>query len=126
MNIDNWWTKENIARLRRSAKDDIKSGETFSGQDFIAALDMITRTLTRAEAAERELAALREQTRWRKFPDEKPDDNAGVFTMSEDEVYGTRTVLQGDYWQGMFLDLSGDDIENVTHWRPLPEPPEGA
>ena len=91
---------------------------------FPILFDEYKKTLTRAEKAEAELAALREQTRWIPVGERLPDENAGVFAVSEDEVYGTRTVVQGDYCQGKFLDLAGDDIENVTHWMPIPEPPE--
>lgn len=80
------------------------------------------RAITRAEAAERDLAALREQTRWHKWPDERPAKEYVVEVMLDDGTIHDDLICFNGTW------LSND---NVLFWREadfphLPEPPEDA
>ena len=69
-----------------------------------------------------ELAALKEQTRWRKWPDEKPALERVVVVMLDDGTIHDDMICFNGTW------LSND---NVLFWREdefpyLPEPPEVA
>lgn len=105
--------------------------------------------LTRAEAAEQKLRELQERTRWRKYPDEKPDSDEDIhevycfrkWTGNEYEEYSRSywcefTLLdtdetfydvcqynfQGGAWEKRY---EGEDIHPiVTRYTLLPEPPE--
>jgi hypothetical protein len=79
-----------------------------------------------------EIEKLREANRWRPIA-EAPKDNAGI------EAIDSRTgfVRVVDYYKGYPLDwthcwaLQGASnecypLDYFTHWRPIPDPPEGA
>lgn len=78
---------------------------------------------TRIERLERELATLREQVRWRKYPDEKPTTDDYYLVMIEDAP-GVKIMDTRYYWCNSELEWQGIYISIVTHWRPQPEPPK--
>lgn len=64
-----------------------------------------------------ELAVLREQVRWRKYPEEKPEEMMSAIVLRED----------GSIVDDFILNISHDWLSSpgeVTHWMPLPKPPE--
>lgn len=70
-----------------------------------------------------ELAALREQVRWRKYPDEMPKRD-GFYLVLEN----VNQVAGYYHWCKQFgwnTDRGRINIQSVTHWMPLPQPPEG-
>lgn len=76
--------------------------------------------LTRAETAERELAELRERTRWHLDPDDLPRKEYVVIVLLDDGQIKDDLICFNGTW------LSND---NVIGWREadfpaLPEPPE--
>lgn len=76
---------------------------------------------SRCEATERELAALKEQRRWIPVGERLPDDNAEVL------FYGHHNCITLGYYhhEKWYFDTGWEfDLGTVTHWQPLPEPPE--
>lgn len=74
--------------------------------------------------ADKVIAELKEERRWRKFSDEKPDDKQWIFVHVENpSKYGTYIELRR--WDaGCKFDV--EDQELYTKWMPLPEPPKEA
>jgi hypothetical protein len=70
------------------------------------------------EALEAELAALKEQIRWRDVREELPDLDVGVFTFNENRAYGYSAHLNDN---GKFRTRMS--ILDITHWMPLPAHP---
>ena len=74
--------------------------------------------------ADKVIAELEEERRWRKCSDEMPNDGTEVLASDGDGIwlcYKT-TMCDGSPW---FQPDGLPHIEGVTHWMPLPEPPEG-
>lgn len=67
-----------------------------------------------------ELAALKEQMRWIPVSERLPEDDTSVLIFIENETY------YAAFAYGVFWEISDFALEGVTHWRPLPTPPEGA
>lgn len=61
-----------------------------------------------------------ERTRWIPCSERLPDMPGDYQVCTKNEFYGTKNVskryFNGDYWSGRWT--------NITHWMPLPEPPE--
>lgn len=69
------------------------------------------------------IAELEEERRWRKFPDEKPEEWATVVVIFSDGFYDLAVYMSnGQGWN------IGDGLyhksEEVTHWMPLPSAPK--
>ena len=58
-------------------------------------------------------------TGWRKYPEEKPEENTAVIAIIENKITGTKRVYIGFFLKFMFL-VSPD--EKVIAWMPIPEP----
>ena len=69
------------------------------------------------------IAELEEERRWRKFPDEKPEEWETVVVRFSDGFYDLAVYLSN----GQGWDI-GDGLyhksEEVTHWMPLPPAPK--
>lgn len=61
--------------------------------------------------------ALREQVRWRKYPEEKPPVDGRYLIYSDGSIH--LRYLE----DGKFIEYINQEY-NVTHWMPLPQPPE--
>lgn len=61
-----------------------------------------------------------ERTRWIPCSERMPERHGDYQVCTKNEYYGTRNVAKryfnGDCWSGRWT--------NITHWMPLPEPPE--
>lgn len=68
------------------------------------------------DALTAELAALREAARWVKVGDRLPTPEQSVL-MSNGNAVETGCYFAGNWWQ------NGSKVR-VTHWRPLPTPPD--
>ena len=66
-----------------------------------------------------ELAAIRESARWIPVEEDVPADCEDVLVWNGEPRQGW---LDTD--SGWFKDSSGNRLYNVTHWRPMPAPPE--
>lgn len=109
--------------------------------------DFLLQAMDQNEKLEAELTALKESQRWRKYPDEKPNDGepgdvdtvlVAVEIKTIDCVqYRLETAfyMDGKFWMTQKKrstfdkeDFSGYGyfIQKVTHWMPLPKAPEEA
>jgi len=69
-----------------------------------------------------EIAELEEERRWRKFPDEKPEEWDTVIVRIGDGFYDLAVYLSnGQGWD--IGDGTYHKSEEVTHWMPLPSAP---
>ncbi len=89
-------------------------------------LDRVDDLRERAEKAEAELAALREAQRWIPCTEQIPDDFTPVEVW---HIGGTPPIciahIEVKDFRRWYLSAWNDEkIINVTHWRPLPEPPK--
>lgn len=74
--------------------------------------------------AESELAALREQTRWIPVEERLPDSGVDVLTCSIGYQYVSEYSLSQDKKSWRNAVGWPYALESVTHWMPLPPPPE--
>ena len=75
----------------------------------------------------RELAALREQTRWRKFPDEKPPKSDAYLVQSSTirVAVSYRASFDDGVWNEIEdSDYAGEEITDVVCWTFISELPE--
>lgn len=95
--------------------------------------DQLSKANARAEVAERDLAALKEQTRWRFDPDDTLVMGERVEILFQSRYISIATpvnTLDADFLTSKFgcrwINDAGNGCVNVEAWRPLPEPPEDA
>ena len=79
--------------------------------------------IERVRLAEAEVAALREQTRWIPIGERLPEgDDIAYLTLSPNsEVF---IMFWNEYWYSPFDENGDESCINVTHWMPLPPPPQ--
>lgn len=74
-------------------------------------------------AQEKAIAELKEERRWRKFPEEKPEEWETVVVRMSNGFYDLAVYMSN----GQGWDI-GDGLyhksEEVTHWMPLPSAPK--
>ena len=80
---------------------------------------MIATLRSHVEELEREIARLREQVRWRKYPEEKPGELTEVFAWDKD----IDSIVLEYYANWEDTGYRFEDL-HITYWMPLPEPPE--
>ena len=89
--------------------------------------DEFMRMRARAERAEAELAALREQTRWRKYPNEFPA-NPDVYLVQTRLFKASgafRASWDGSIWNEIEdSDYAGEEFTDIICWAFIPEPPD--
>ena len=96
-------------------------GVTFTPPDAFALL-VIMESLEKLRS---ELAALREQVRWIPVSEKLPEDYESVLIFTGAIItYGfhNSNIPQ---WAGDGIFYHSDWYNQVTHWMPLPQPPEG-
>ena len=126
------YTKELHDELRRDLQEDSDEDAVFTFEAFACLLDEIDRLnedndyLTSAVmesetiddkgrlrgsivAIQKEVEQLREEVRWRKYPDEKPD--------------GLERILATDGFSVHTTYYESCNKNALTHWKPVPELP---
>jgi hypothetical protein len=89
-------------------------------------IGMVGRWIERAEAAESEVTKLKEANRWIPVEEKLPEDGATaeVFLPEGCEPYIQYQTAWIDYDENPPQWVNnGEELQGVTHWRPLPEPP---
>ena len=67
-----------------------------------------------------ELAGLKDKMRWIPVGERLPDDNDDVLVWRVEGYHEIGCHSSGLWWGGTFM----DEAIYITHWMPLPEPPE--
>ena len=84
--------------------------------------DFLCQAIDQVDEKDKEIAELKEERRWRKFPDEKPEEWDTVVVRFSDGFYDLAVYLSN----GQGWDI-GDGLyhksEEVSHWMPLPSAP---
>jgi len=94
-------------------------GVTFTPPDAFALL-VIMESLEKLRS---ELAALREQVRWIPVSEKLPKDNQEVLIYADLIAKGVHST-KSRQWSADGYYYHGDWYDTVTHWMPLPLPPE--
>ena len=104
--------EELINLLRRCGEQKCKNCE------YEHVLGCVTKMNERAADAIEALSKTEKTTRWIPVTERLPE-RSGTYLVY---VYGDVTDL--NYWRGEWHRLGDDYTKAVTHWMPLPEPPE--
>jgi hypothetical protein len=95
--------------------------------EFYETVDSDNLTDTVCWILAKETLALREKTRWIPVTEKLPEDSKHKLPHTAIEVLVRNikgnflaVLLDGEFWD------EGNLIDHVTHWMPLPEPPEEA
>ncbi len=71
------------------------------------------------ESLERELSTLRESMRWIPVSERLPEEE------NEYLIFDGAEIWHGSFAAGQFSELAtSDPLFDVTHWMPIPQPPE--
>ena len=100
---------DEIERLQAVEKQAIEQSEAVQ-RDWLSPAE--------AEGFRATIAKLRADNRWRKYPDEKPEEKGEYLCCIGKEVF---VSFYGDSWDG---NLAFRSVIQPTHWRPLPASPE--
>lgn len=83
--------------------------------------DFLLQAMERVDSMEKELASLREATRWRKYPEEKPSEDTRYI------ICGSSGFIDADRWvylkEKQRMGFGFYDY-GVKCWMPCPKPPE--
>lgn len=114
--------KARIAELE-STIDKEKSWSDTLSKNGVTMSHEIERIKAENERMKARIAELEEERRWRKFPDEKPEEWATVVVKFSDGFYDLAVYMSN----GQGWDI-GDGLyhksEEVTRWMPLPLEPK--
>jgi hypothetical protein len=83
-------------------------------------LDLLSKVGNKIAELETENAKLRDQLRWRKWPEEKPEGKDEYMTIIDDEGNDDTCLL---FWNGSEFCLRGGFRPLVSYWRPIGELP---
>jgi hypothetical protein len=89
-------------------------------------LNNVEGSLKRAELAESELAKVLEQNRWRKYPDEKPENGMeiDICFLSGRRIAAKYKYVNADFEMAITLETSTPIGDREFYWRPLPSAPQ--
>lgn len=79
--------------------------------------------------AQEEIATLKENQRWRKFPDEKPHENDSIVLVAflsklNPTIYTLREALYSEGLEEFFNPMDHTESWNIEYWKPRPKAPE--
>ena len=79
--------------------------------------------------AQEEIATMKENQRWRKFPDEKPHENESIvlvafFSKLDPTLYMLREALYSEGLEEFFNPMDHTDSWDIEYWKPRPKAPE--
>ena len=85
--------------------------------------DFLCQAIDQVDEKDKEIAELKEELRWRKFSEEKPEEWDTVIVRIGDGFYDLAVYLSnGQGWD--IGDGTYHKPEEVTHWMPLPSAPK--
>lgn len=94
--------------------------------------DLVSSLRSQVESRDAEIARLREERRWVSVGERLPELGVNVLVIGREGVFEARLAAWGDSrrWEPLILDCHGCGCcgggePNVTHWMPLPAPPNG-
>lgn len=88
-------------------------------------LEATNKKATRIAKLYRKINELQDQLRWRKWPEEKPDESGRYFVAIKKHFWLQVEILRYDeeidHW--FVNNVPVEDIEGLAAWKPLPKPP---
>lgn len=101
----------------------LRTTESRSKRELLdAAADLIEKLTARCARYAEEIAVAQERTRWIPVTERLPEEGVPVlinYIGTDGEVYAGCF-----WWEGSLADCEEDVAVPITHWMPLPEPPE--
>jgi len=101
----------------RDAKTDIYNR---AYEVIISSMDVMNMEISKLRS---EVSALREQVRWIPVSEKLPKDNQEVLIYADLIAKGVHST-KSRQWSADGYYYHGDWYDTVTHWMPLPQPPE--
>lgn len=119
-----------LDEIKRGLRAEIKKRENEQYFTFQCNVrQMCKDVLAKLEEQESEIAELKKERRWRKFPDEKPTEDTKVLVLVDilhkrGESIQIDTYTREDGFASTRVPRFRTYGDYVTHWMPLPMPPE--
>lgn len=99
--------------------------------DLAAAADLIEKLTDRCARYAEEIAVAQERQRWIPVTERLPEEGVPVlinYIGTDGEVYADGVAVWTEcgcfWWEGSLADCEEDVAVPITHWMPLPAPPE--
>ena len=110
----------------------LRTTESRSKRELLdAAADLIERLTDRCARYAEEIAVAQERQRWIYVTERLPEEGVPVlinYIGTDGEVYADGVAVWTEcgcfWWEGSLADCEEDVAVPITHWMPLPEPPE--
>lgn len=103
--------------------DHFHTHDNTTADPFYKAGQSMTQTLEDIIKMQQRIAELEEATRWRKFPDEKPEWGKEVLVLADDGDI-RRVRFSCDYKWISWGNMRTCESSCITHWMPQPKKPE--
>ena len=97
----------------------VANGKELNLPDEISINDIAEFSASKLIEARQRIRELEEAQRWIPVSERLPENSGRVFIHM-----GNKYEVIASLVKGKFINDAGSECSNVTHWRPLPEPPE--
>ena len=127
-----YWMEEKVP----AEMQDMVGADVFHSCDvdrvWLDGADLIERLTDRCARYAEEIAVAQERPRWIPVEERLPEEGVPVlinYIGTDGEVYADGIAAWTDsgcfWWEGSLADCDEEVAVPITHWMPLPEPPEG-